>query len=200
MCSLTAIVGFGRAMQGLGCWHGPGLGRSATLAVVPLGLVLVGILILVLIFRAIVPHSAADRRQLTRLGSWLLGGAALVLLVRFGMLRPALVGAAVWALLRFAPPFARRLWSSLQVRQVDAPRGATEENAADARTQRHTADMTRREALEVLGLADGASEEEIAVAYREHIKKVHPDRGGSADSASKVNRARDVLLPRHAKT
>jgi hypothetical protein len=158
---------------------------------VPIGLVLLGILILVLCYRAVVPQSAADRSQLARITSWLLGGALFVLLVRAGMLRPALVGVAVWALLGLATPRALR-------RRVEAPQEDADEPTADSRRQRRAATMTRSEALEVLGLAVGATEQQIQIAYRELIKKVHPDVGGSAHLAAEVNRARDVLLSRNA--
>ena len=55
-------------------------------------------------------------------------------------------------------------------------------------------DMTREEALAVLGLADGASEEEIRAAHRRLIRRTHPDAGGTADLAARINRAKDVLV------
>lgn len=55
-------------------------------------------------------------------------------------------------------------------------------------------DMTRDEALAILGLPTGATEEEIRAAHRRLILRVHPDAGGSADLAARINRAKDVLL------
>ncbi len=55
-------------------------------------------------------------------------------------------------------------------------------------------DMSREEALAVLGLAEGASDEEIRAAHRRLIQRMHPDVGGSADLAARINRAKDVLL------
>jgi hypothetical protein len=56
------------------------------------------------------------------------------------------------------------------------------------------ADMTRQEALAVLDLLEGASEEDIKAAHRRLIRRVHPDVGGSADLAARINRAKEVLL------
>ena len=56
--------------------------------------------------------------------------------------------------------------------------------------------MSRREALEVLGLAEGASAAEIIRAHRTLMKKFHPDHGGSTTLAARVNQAKDVLMQR----
>ncbi len=54
--------------------------------------------------------------------------------------------------------------------------------------------MNRAEALEVLGLHEGASREDIIEMHRKLIQKLHPDRGGNTYLASKINQARDCLL------
>lgn len=55
-------------------------------------------------------------------------------------------------------------------------------------------DMSPDEALAVLGLAEGATADEIRAAHRRLIQRMHPDVGGSADLAARINRAKDVLL------
>ena len=54
--------------------------------------------------------------------------------------------------------------------------------------------LSKEEALEILGLEKNASQERINAAYHKLMKSMHPDKGGSPYLAQKLNEARDTLL------
>lgn len=56
--------------------------------------------------------------------------------------------------------------------------------------------MSRSEALKVLGLQEGVSDEDVRAAHRRLMLQNHPDKGGSDYIAAKINEAKDVLLAR----
>ena len=64
------------------------------------------------------------------------------------------------------------------------------------RRRRASADMTVEEAYAILGLSVGADAEAIKAAHRRLMNQLHPDHGGTDYLATKINRARDVLLHR----
>lgn len=84
---------------------------------------------------------------------------------------------------------ARLLDSYLQQRfPGEGPFGEQQANSHSS------GDMDRREALNILGLADDAGREEIVAAHRSLMQKLHPDRGGNDYLAAKINQAKDFLL------
>lgn len=68
--------------------------------------------------------------------------------------------------------------------------------APGARTGPAGPRMSRAEALQVLGLHDGATEADVRAAWLRLMRTAHPDGGGSDWLAARVNQARDVLLKR----
>jgi hypothetical protein len=93
----------------------------------------------------------------------------------------------VWAYLRRILTAESPDWRAGPDMDDDAGLGAAPSSGA----------MTQKEAYEVLGLAPGASEAEIREAHRRLMKRMHPDAGGTAFLAGRINAAKDVLLRRH---
>lgn len=77
---------------------------------------------------------------------------------------------------------------------LDRRLGSDWRNRQQAPPPPNRGDMSRSEALAVLGLAEGASDGDIKAAHRRLILRAHPDHGGTADLAARINRAKDVLL------
>jgi hypothetical protein len=140
----------------------------------------------------------AQERAPGALGGWGLLGALLVgvLLLRFGLSWLALVGGAALAVLRVVGPLLR-LWplvSQWQRAPAGGPTSSGASGAGGANPGRgRAARMSRREALEMLGLDDRATAEDVQREYRRLIKRLHPDLGGSTYLTAKLNEARDVL-------
>lgn len=61
-------------------------------------------------------------------------------------------------------------------------------------SSRNTSNMTRAQALAILGLEEGADREAIIKAHRGLMQKLHPDRGGNDYLAAQINQAKDILL------
>ncbi len=57
-----------------------------------------------------------------------------------------------------------------------------------------TSSMSVAEAAEILGVAADADERTVTEAYRRMMAEHHPDKGGSAWFARRINEARDVLM------
>ncbi len=87
--------------------------------------------------------------------------------------------------------------ASLLQAYLDRERGTEWREQAGARPQPESSSpgaMTRSEAYEILGLEAGADREAIIAAHRRLVQRLHPDRGGSAWLATRINLAKDLLL------
>ena len=74
------------------------------------------------------------------------------------------------------------------------PDDETAHERAESDHPHNATGLSRAEALSLLGLEEGATDDEIISAHRTLIQKVHPDRGGSDYLAAKINEAKDFLL------
>ncbi len=152
-------------------------------------LILIAVLLLIIFYglrQLIQASSTAATAGLRKSMIWLGLILLIVLSARFGWIIPAL-GAVALALARLLPvllaltPLLRRIVHG----------GSRETNTSPNRGS-----MSREEAYQILGLAPGASREQILSAHRRLMQKLHPDRGGSDYLAGKINQARDILLSR----
>ena len=58
----------------------------------------------------------------------------------------------------------------------------------------NNATMSRQQAADILGVDVNASADEVKMAHKKLMQKMHPDRGGSDVLAKQINQARDTLL------
>lgn len=126
-------------------------------------------------------------RTLTARGLRLAGLALLFAIAIAGVLIFALSGRFALA----APAGALGLWvmrAYLLARQIKAT------GASAQAPQKSDGPMSRAEALDILGLEEGAGADEIEDAYKALIMKNHPDQGGTDWLAARLNEARDTLL------
>jgi len=148
----------------------------------PVAAALLGIVLLILLFRIGI---TMDPKKLTRLARFTAIGVLSALAIFLGIterwLPAVFLGGVVWALLQGV-----RLWPA------GHPGNGT--NDAPRYQQPTTSKMSRAEALRVLGLQEGANEDDIRAAHRKLILQNHPDKGGSDYLASKINEAKDALL------
>ena len=106
---------------------------------------------------------------------------------------------ALYALCCTDDPDGARLMEAYLDRRFPGWRPAAQAHNSSGRggPQRRFGVMSEEEAYEILGLQQGASEEEVIRSHRALMKKLHPDHGGSTNLAARVNEAKDVLMRRH---
>jgi DnaJ homolog subfamily C member 19 len=157
--------------------------------------VILGIVVAIVLISTVGELSPERKKRATRFALAVVFVVALVLLVRAGQPWLAAAGGVLLAGLRYIGPLLVRLLPFLFTLKTRQP----PPNTGSGQRPPTTNQLTRREAFEVLGLAEGASDEEVRKAHTELIKRVHPDRGGTSYLAARVNQARDLLLPKEGR-
>lgn len=142
------------------------------------GLVLLGVLLW-----SAGAFARADVRTLKAAAGWI---AALAGLSLAAMLLLTGRGASALGALVLLGPTAWSWWRG--------ERGAPD--ASGGRAAPGGPRMSRAEALQVLGLAEGATDADVRTAWVRLMRAAHPDGGGSDWLAAQVNQARDTLLRR----
>ncbi|MGB3720483.1 MAG: molecular chaperone DnaJ [Proteobacteria bacterium] len=104
--------------------------------------------------------------------------------------------ASLWKECRFEDPQSAQIIEAYLDAAHPSWRDDMAQGEGESKASAAGGKMSREEAYRILGLAPGASEEEIRRAHRELMLKLHPDRGGSSYLAAKINEAKDVLLGR----
>ena len=83
--------------------------------------------------------------------------------------------------------------SALLLQSYLAIRTRSRNSESEASGRPDTGSMTREEALRILGLKEDATRDDVTHAYKRLMQKIHPDRGGSAYLAAKINQAKELL-------
>lgn len=142
-----------------------------------------------IVWHKIQSASPQERKKLIFTGILSALGIVLVLLALSGHL--SLITAAIAGLFAFTP---RLLQYSRYLPLFQ--RAFQQHNQQPGQQQQATSKqgMSKQQAYDVLGLKAGSSREEIILAHRRMMQKVHPDRGGSDYLAAQINQAKDILL------
>jgi DnaJ domain len=104
---------------------------------------------------------------------------------------------ALLALRRSFDDESRNLLDAYLDRRFARWREDAQGDAATGSGRAASGKMTDEEAYQILGLQPGASLDDITLAHRTLMKKIHPDQGGTTYLAARVNEAKETLVRRH---
>lgn len=130
------------------------------------------------------------------------GGALLLFMVLTGRVHVLTAAVAALlpllrklpALLKFAPMISRLFGQD----RGAGSQGGKEGNNGHHQAQTSSGNMPLSEACEILGVAPDCAREDVILAHRRLMQKLHPDRGGNDYLAAKINEAKAVLLKHQA--
>lgn len=142
--------------------------------------------------------SAEKKKAATWKMVLVVGGAVLLFMVLTGRVHvlTAAVAALVPllrklpALLKFAP-MMNRMYRQQQSSGNDGTGGA---RSGGAGQRSGAGEISVREACDILGVSPDCSDDEVIMAHRRLMQKIHPDRGGNDYLAAQVNEAKSTLL------
>ncbi|MEH6502939.1 MAG: DnaJ domain-containing protein [Cycloclasticus sp.] len=122
---------------------------------------------------------------------WLLLGLGLIFLALSGRLNIifAFIGSAIPLIARHLPNVLRLLGI---VKTIKTAQEKPQQPAAPTTQQ-----MSQKEAFDILGLTEDATQEQVLEAHKRLMQKLHPDKGGSTHLASQLNQAKATLLKKH---
>ena len=159
---------------------------------------LLGLLLLVIVVQVLRWFAHADVKAARKAINW--GGLGFIALIILGLAVTGRMGAAmagVAALFAWGGRILGLMHAGKRFADMFSSRGQNQQgNSQSGPRPSPKQAMTADEAYRVLGLAPGASDEDIKAAYRRLMGQMHPDHGGSDYLAAQINQAKDVLLKR----
>lgn len=132
---------------------------------------------------------------------WSLAGAIIVVLGFLAITgRLNFITAAITGLIALVPK-ALQLLRYLPIlnyfrqhAKTSAQQNQNQGSGQNHRSASQASKMSQKQACDILGIKENATKEEIIMAHKRMMQKVHPDRGGSDFLAAQINQAKDTLL------
>jgi hypothetical protein len=150
-----------------------------------------GLLLLVALSLVSKWYVSVEPQEILRAFLWVLLTIAMMIVVWLALSGRLLAAAGALPVVML---WLSRMFTGLRYAQMFKRMLGGREDAKAQSPAPGSSHMTRAQALQVLGLQEGASAAEIKAAHRRLMTHLHPDVGGSDFLAQQINQARDVLL------